>query len=164
MLSPSAYIEASNSEIKDLSEKLNKTAEYDTAKAIFSWISPNIKSESYNGSPKSALNTLHQLQGDCTDAAHLFIALARASKIPARLVAGFYLDRDKRLRASDFHNWAEFYSENTWRIADPNLGHFDTNYTNYLAFQYPDGATEAEYITSSTRAKSNSAQVRIAFE
>jgi len=76
---------------------------------------------------------LEQRRGDCTEYMQLFVALARANGIPSRGMAGYLVERDAVIRAEAFHNWAEFYADGGWRIADPQRGRFDTGYGAYIA-------------------------------
>lgn len=59
-------------------------------------------------------------RGNCTDIHSLFIALARASGVPARFVIGFPLPEDEVNGAiSGYHCWAEFYdSQRGWIPVD----------------------------------------------
>nr|WP_302595487.1 transglutaminase family protein [uncultured Cellulosilyticum sp.] len=52
-------------------------------------------------------------KGVCQDYAHIFLALCRAEKIPARYVAGFILGE------GETHAWVEVYSEGLWYGLDP---------------------------------------------
>lgn len=50
--------------------------------------------------------------GNCTDFHSLFIAIARASGIPARFVIGFPIsDSEAQGEISGYHCWAEFYTD-----------------------------------------------------
>ncbi|MBI3013412.1 MAG: transglutaminase domain-containing protein [Elusimicrobia bacterium] len=59
-------------------------------------------------------------RGNCTDFHSLFIALARASKIPARFQMGFPLPKTEEGTLSNgYHCWAEFYvKERGWIPVD----------------------------------------------
>ncbi len=66
------------------------------------------------------LSALDTKRGDSFIYAMLFCALARSAGIPARPVAGYIIDDDKR---SVRHFWAEFYLPNIgWIPVDPFLG------------------------------------------
>lgn len=97
---------------------------YDKAFAIFKYV---ISSMNYNLSPtyanKGALSALTTHQGVCEDYSELFVALCRASGIPARTVTGY---RNQAASApeinlsDDGHMWAEVYLPNYgWVIAEP---------------------------------------------
>jgi len=71
---------------------------WDQAHAIFRWVRSKIR-----GRPQpytSVLTALKKNVGDCEERAAVFVALCRASNIPARLVW------------VPSHNWAEFYLHN----------------------------------------------------
>lgn len=62
--------------------------------------------------------------GVCTEYAGLFVAMARASGIPARLVYGWARDTglNGSLNAANRHVWAEYYdSERGWVPVDPTF-------------------------------------------
>jgi transglutaminase-like putative cysteine protease len=57
-----------------------------------------------------ALWTAESHHGDCTDFHSLFIGMARAAGIPARLAVGFSLpEGQKQGTIPGYHSWAEFY-------------------------------------------------------
>lgn len=62
----------------------------------------------------TALDTFVQRQGVCRDYAHVMIALARASAIPARFVSGYA----PYVTPQDFHAMAEVYLDGTWHLVD----------------------------------------------
>ena len=65
----------------------------------------------------SSLTALESLSGDCTEHTVLFIALARAAGIPARICSGVTFAKD----AFYYHFWPEVYV-GTWVQMDPTLG------------------------------------------
>jgi hypothetical protein len=85
-LGPSPYIESRDDEIKDLAREITRDKENDwqKAEAIFDWVRANV--EYVNGDLKGALKALRDKNGDCEELTSLFIALCRASDIPARTV------------------------------------------------------------------------------
>jgi len=69
----------------------------------------------------SAAEILVGRRGDCSEHARLFVALARASGIPAREVPGLvWLGDDQR--AFGWHAWAEVELLGRWRPVDPSNG------------------------------------------
>jgi len=66
---------------------------------------------------------------------HLFVALCRANKIPARCIGGYVRRENATLKPADYHNWAEFYQDGAWRIADPQRKLFMRNQSHYVAMQ-----------------------------
>jgi transglutaminase-like putative cysteine protease len=65
--------------------------------------------------------TLASLSGKCADISTVFVALARASGVPAREVFGLRLGKPGQKDISDGHHcWAEFYLPGTgWIPVDP---------------------------------------------
>ena len=63
----------------------------------------------------SAMETFVQRQGVCRDYAHLMIALARAARIPARMVSAYAPD----VTPQDFHAVVELWLEDGWHLVDP---------------------------------------------
>ena len=57
-------------------------------------------------------------RGNCTDFHSLFIALARASGIPARFTIGFPLGSKQSDTIPGYHCWAEFYIGGQWIPVD----------------------------------------------
>lgn len=62
----------------------------------------------------TAIDTFVQRKGVCRDFAHVLIALARASAIPARFVSVYA----PYVTPQDFHAVAEVYLEGTWHLVD----------------------------------------------
>ena len=61
-------------------------------------------------SDRDTVETYEPLSGSCVDAHSLFVAMARAAGIPARLQVGFSLPEDqKEGTIAECHSWAEFY-------------------------------------------------------
>jgi len=92
---------------------------YRKARLIFQWVNKNMKFR-FPKTGRGAKIALKKLYGDSGQYSDLFVALCRASKIPARMVAGFRLDENDKLKN---HLWAEFYLPGYgWLPADPTQG------------------------------------------
>ncbi|WP_299148866.1 transglutaminase family protein [uncultured Tateyamaria sp.] len=63
----------------------------------------------------TAIDSFVQRQGICRDFAHVMIALARASTIPARFASVYAPD----VTPQDFHAVAEVYLDGAWHLVDP---------------------------------------------
>jgi hypothetical protein len=78
----------------------------------------------------SALEVLRTRIGDCNEHTALFVALARASAIPARIAVGLVHLRG----AFYYHAWAEVYLEEKgrghWLPVDPTLNEFPADATH----------------------------------
>jgi hypothetical protein len=85
-LAPSPKIESRDRRIRSLAKKIGADEQkaWQKVEAIYDWVRENI--EYKNGSLKGALAALRDGTGDCEELTSLFIALCRASDIPARTV------------------------------------------------------------------------------
>ncbi len=128
-------IESNSREIINLAKKLQANEELKTAENIFKWVSLNLNYTGYIKNDRGAYWALKNRKGDCTEFMYLFIALCRASYIPARGIGGYVYDKNSILHPADYHNWAEFYVDGFWRIADPQKKLFMENYSHYIAMR-----------------------------
>jgi len=99
-LQPSPLIESNDPEIKALAEQIAKDHQdaWSQVEAMYDWVRQHVRY--LKDSPlKGARAALKDGDGDCDELTALFIALCRASNIPARTV---------RVPG---HVWAEFYLE-----------------------------------------------------
>ena len=124
--------------IRQLAARLKKINVSDTAANLYRWVADNIKYTGYSSRAKGASRTFSNRQGDCTEFADLFVALARAADIPARRVSGYLAGGSGLLKPEAYHDWAEFFDNGVWRIADPQQRNFDARYTDYIAMQKED--------------------------
>lgn len=85
-LAPSPLIESTSSKIKGLAKQVgaDKEKAWEKVEAIYDWVREKVKYE--NGPIKGALAALQDGTGDCEELTSLFIAICRASDIPARTV------------------------------------------------------------------------------
>ena len=99
-LGDSPGIQMRDKPVKDLAAKVGGQLDHpwDKAKAFHTWVWENITARI--GPYTNVLAALKDRVGDCEERAAVFVALCRASGIPARLV---WLPN---------HNWAEFYLTN----------------------------------------------------
>jgi hypothetical protein len=86
-LQPSPYIESRDSRIVSLAAEVGggKDSGWERTAALFDWVRENVKYE-FAEQIKPAVAALKDGEGDCEELSSLFIALCRASKIPARAV------------------------------------------------------------------------------
>ena len=87
------------------------------AKEINRWVFLNLEKELVD--TVSALDALHERRGECQSHTYLFTAVARAAKIPTRIVNG--LVYSKGYSGFLYHAWPEVYIGG-WRALDPTLG------------------------------------------
>jgi transglutaminase-like putative cysteine protease len=134
-LRPEKYIEADAPEVGQLAHKLKDPQSQNTPESIFKWVSENLRYTGYQRSDRGALYALRNKQGDCTEYMYLFAALCRANGIPARGLGGYFCSADSILKANEYHNWAEFYQDGRWRVADPQKKFFMRNGSSFIAMQ-----------------------------
>ena len=92
----------------------------------------------------SAIKALEIGECACSGYARLMTALCRASDIPSQMVLGLvYLDPMFRSSTTSFpynpneaHAWVEYYSEGSWKMADPTWGGM---YLKFMQFNRNDG-------------------------
>ncbi len=128
------YVETHAPPIRQRARILSEATGYATAASIFHWVGNAIQYTGYRGTVRGALWALENRQGDCTEFACLFAALCRANGIPARVMSGYLCMGCTVLKSSTYHNWAEFYWNGAWHVADPLKGVFDDNGDRYVAF------------------------------
>jgi len=88
------------------------------AERINTWVHDSIRARVTFGVP-SALQVLQTRTGDCNEHTQLFVALARAVGLPARIAAGLaYVDGKFY-----YHAWPEVLL-NDWVAVDPTFGQF----------------------------------------
>lgn len=97
-------------------------------RAIFDYTHDTIKPANYEGTT-DALTCLRLGDSSCGGKSRLFVALARAAGIPARLVGGLIL---KERTWQSTHVWAETWIGGHWVPFCPLNGHFGRIPENYL--------------------------------
>src|SRR4029078_4007862 len=88
------------------------------AQRLNAWVHDSIKDRVTFGVP-SALQVLQTRTGDCNEHTQLFVALARAVGLPARIAAGLAFVDGKFY----YHAWPEVLL-NDWVAVDPTFGQF----------------------------------------
>jgi hypothetical protein len=83
----------------------------------------------------NALTALRLGEASCNGKSRLFVALARAARIPARLVGGLILESGHK-RTS--HQWVEVYIAGHWVPFCPTNGHFAELPARYLVLYRGD--------------------------
>lgn len=115
-LKPSEAIESDHPLIISKANQItsNIQGDYNKVKAIFEYVNLNL---TYDTSPlyrnKGALSALQTKRGVCEEYVTLFVALCRASNIPARGITGFMAEDIQLGDVIDtttiYHTWAEVY-------------------------------------------------------
>ena len=137
------FIERDHPQIRAVAAQLATPQPAMTARKLYEWVAGNVRYAGYLREDRGALYALQHQQGDCSEYMYLFIALARANGIPARAMGGYVIDHNAVLKPSDYHNWAEFYLDGAWRLADPQKQHFDERPSHYIAMRLITGAGTA---------------------
>ena len=137
-LQPGPYVQSDAPAMQQLAKEMIKANDFETAQASYDWAASNIQYSGYIREDRGALYALEQRKGDCTESMSLFTALSRANGIPARGIGGYVVNESAVLRAEDYHNWAEFYYDSTWWIADPQKKEFTTQPSRYIATRIMD--------------------------
>ncbi|KJS33655.1 MAG: hypothetical protein VR64_02735 [Desulfatitalea sp. BRH_c12] len=127
-------IESDHPEIKGVANQLRGDTDYETARKIYDWVGQKLIYIGYIKQNRGALYALRHAKGDCTEFACLFAALCRANGVPARVIGGFVCPNNAVLDLSDYHNWAEFFADGRWHLADPQRRQFMTAADTYIAF------------------------------
>jgi transglutaminase-like putative cysteine protease len=141
-LRPERFVEIEDPEFLRLAPSLGGTSTVAKAEAIFRWITENVKGDGYSAKDRGALYALREKKGDCTEFMYLFVALCRRAQIPARGLGGYVCPRNMILRPTDYHNWAEFYADGRWHLADPYRKVFMPQTSEYVATRII-GATDS---------------------
>ena len=126
------YVESDAPELMRLAEQFKGQEPVKAAENIFRWVADYVQYTGYSPNERGALYALRKKQGDCTDFMYLFVALCRANNIPARGIGGYVCTANSALKPSGYHNWAEFYQDGAWRIADPQKRVFMKNQSHYI--------------------------------
>lgn len=111
--------------VKDIAADITKGKKtvFDKSRAVYDWVvdnmrrDPNVKGCGTN----EVERLLSEKAGKCADIHSVYVALARASGVPAREIYGLRLHKDKEGDITKFqHCWAEFYLPGYgWVAVDP---------------------------------------------
>ena len=117
-LAASAYIQVNHPDIQSKAEEIleDERNSWRAAEKLCRWVYASIHDKRMSGGFASSLTVLQSLSGDCTEHTGLFIALARAAGIPARICSGIVFAKD----AFYYHFWPEVYV-GKWVQMDPTL-------------------------------------------
>lgn len=135
-------IDINNEQIREAAESIigNIKNPYLKGKAIYDFIVKNIDYENIEDESgvQGITQTLSIKRGNCADITKLFIALARASGIPARQVDGvvfFPNVSETKCIEKQGHAWTEIYLPiYGWIPVDPTFGISEKE--NYFCFEY----------------------------
>ena len=129
------YVESDDPKLSEFAGRFKESEQVKTAENIFRWVADHVQYTGYLPNERGALYALRKKQGDCTEFMYLFVALCRANGVPARGMGGYVSTENTVLKPSDYHNWAEFYEDGAWRIADPQKRVFMKNQSHYISMK-----------------------------
>ncbi|MBI5181085.1 MAG: transglutaminase domain-containing protein, partial [Nitrospirae bacterium] len=125
-LEPTLFIQSNDKEIISFAKDIigNEKSSLHAARLINEWVYKNIEKRPVVSIP-NARDVLKMRAGDCNEHTTLFVAIARAAKIPARINVGIvYLDN-----RFFYHAWPEVYV-GRWVALDPTLNQFPADATH----------------------------------
>ncbi|RJX29124.1 MAG: transglutaminase domain-containing protein [Dethiobacter sp.] len=177
-LQPSTNIESDHPEIVDRAQKITAASRNDLEKAlaIFYFVLDHMKYALNSPSRNSgALTALRSKSGVCEDYAALFVALCRASGVPARQVNGYADPKGSgkiwnlapgetfALRGYR-HSWAEFYIKGLgWLPADPTMNNH-SGHLKYFASLPRASHLAQNYLDQSLRLRYQGGQLVLTWE
>jgi hypothetical protein len=117
---PEPLLESRHPKIISLARQLAGTERNPriVAERINTWVHDSLKKRITFGVP-NALQVLQSRTGDCNEHTQLFVALARAAGLPARIAAGLAYVDGKFF----YHAWPEVLFDD-WVAVDPTFGQF----------------------------------------
>jgi len=136
------YVESDHPAVVRAAHQLRSADAVETVENISQWVSANLSYSGYSGQERGAYYALKHKKGDCTEYADLFVALCRANNIPARRIGGYISPQDAVLKARDYHNWAQYYENGIWHIADPQNNKLNQNQADYITMEIIRGSQD----------------------
>lgn len=122
-LAASPFVQSDHKDIIDRAAKITEgiQSKLEKARAICDWVHDYVEKDPSASLP-SAVEVLRVGKGDCNEHTYLFVALARAAGIPARICIGaVYLDG-----AFYYHAWPAVYLDG-WTEMDPTFGQHEAD-------------------------------------
>jgi len=125
-LAASPYLQVEDPAIVARARRIvgNERNSVKAAVSIFEWVHANMKREPSPGIP-SAVAVLQKMTGDCNEHTYLFVALARAAGIPAKITVGIVYNDG----AFFYHAWPAVHV-GRWLEMDPTLGQVGVDATH----------------------------------
>ena len=122
-LAATPYVQADHPELRAEARKIVGAAatRAEAARALSDWVDRNVVSAPTASLP-SALDVLRERVGDCNEHTYLFVGLARAIRIPARIHVGLLYTDGEPARGFFYHAWPAVHLGDEWYEMDPTLG------------------------------------------
>ena len=145
-LAATLYIQSDHPLIRRQAESITggRTSAWEKAVALHDWVYKNVDKKPTISLP-SALDVLKQRQGDCNEHTYLFVALARAAGLPARVRVGIVYQNG----AFYYHAWPAVFVDR-WREMDPTFGQLAVDAT-HLALLDGELADQMQLLGPSAR-------------
>ena len=133
-LLPTVSLPTAHPEIQTQAQALVEGASDRTmgARQILDFVYQRVEKVPSVGVP-NGLEVLRRMEGDCNEHTALYVSLARAAGIPARIAAGVvFSDRIGAKGAFYYHAWPEVQigQEGSWVPLDPTFGQFPADATH----------------------------------
>lgn len=121
-LEATPYEPLSDARLKDVvaREVGNETDLFRAAKRINRFVFTHIRNKSLAKAYATAIEALESREGDCTEHAVLFSALAKIAGIPTRLATGLVYVPGQNVFG--YHEWVEIWTGQRWHPMDPTFG------------------------------------------
>ncbi len=126
LLRATALVQSDDNRIRNRAERILKGEKKarEAARKLNTWVYESIQKKPVVSIP-SAVEVLNQMVGDCNEHTTLYVALARAAGIPARMAAGIVYLRD----GFYYHAWPEVWL-GEWTAVDPTFNQFPADSTH----------------------------------
>jgi len=127
-LQPTLFIQCTHPLIVKTAERVvgNERDPWRATKRLLEWVYNNMNPKQTNVRFKSALEVLETMEGTCSEYTVLFVALARAVGIPARVCAGLMASGKQSF---GLHMWAQVYV-GRWIDVDPSCNQISVDATH----------------------------------
>lgn len=128
-LQPGTYVQSDSPEIIAKAKEIvgdEKNPEK-IAEMLCDWVSKNMRNV-FSARLSNSLEALESMEGDCTEHTVLFVGLARAAGLPAKMSAGLiYVNNDQP--GFYFHQWASVWL-GAWVDVDPAFNQLPVDVTH----------------------------------
>lgn len=130
-LAPTTYVQSNHPRIKAAARRIagKKNSARTAVRRLWRWVYDRLQKRPVAHAP-DAVSVLKTMAGDCNEHAALFVALARAAGVPARVCVGLVLGGSKMY----YHAWAMVWL-GKWTSVDPTLDQFPAG-AGHLRLQY----------------------------
>jgi len=136
-LQPSPFIQVDDPGIRDAVARIvpRDASAIVKVRQICDWVYTHVQKVAASSVP-SAADVLRTLKGDCNEHTYLFVALARAAGVPAKVLLGLAYSGD----GFYYHAWPAVYLDG-WHELDPTFGQHAVDAT-HLALTEGEGPAQ----------------------